>query len=89
MSKKKIYTKKLGSRVAVSARPIKAHKFHVIIGEGQKWNVVADGNVRATKVFPTKLGAIEFAKETADKIEGEVIIHKKTGEIEERLSLAK
>jgi len=89
MSKKRIYTKKLGSRVAVAARPINSRKYHVIIGEDQKWNVVADGNTRATKVFPTRLGAIEFAKKTADRIEGEVIIHKKTGEIEERVSLAK
>lgn len=89
MPKKRIYTKKLGTRVAVSARPQKSSKYHVIIGEGQKWNVVADGNVRATKVFPTRLSAIQFAKATANKIEGEVIIHKKSGEIERRVSLAK
>ena len=89
MSKKRIYTKKLGTRVAVSARPVNSRKYHVITGDGQKWTVVADGNTRPTRVFTTKVGAIEFARETADKIEGEVIIHKKTGEIEERVSLAK
>lgn len=89
MSKKRIYTKKLGTRVAVSARPVNSRKYHVITGDGQKWTVVADGNTRATRVFATKVGAIEFARETADKIEGEIIIHKKTGEIEERVSLAK
>jgi hypothetical protein len=89
MSKKRIYTKKLGTRVAVSARPVNSRKYHVITGDGQKWTVVADGNTRATRVFTTKLMAIEYARETADKIEGEVIIHKKTGEIEERVSLAK
>lgn len=89
MSNKRIYTKKLGTRVAVSARPVNSRKYHVITGDGQKWTVVADGNTRATRVFTTKVSAIEFARETADKIEGEVIIHKKTGEIEERVSLAK
>lgn len=89
MSKKRIYTKKLGTRVAVSARPVNSRKYHVITGDGQKWTVVADGNTKATRVFTTKIRAIEFARETADKIEGEVIIHKKTGEIEERVSLAK
>jgi hypothetical protein len=89
MSKKRIYTKKLGTRVAVSARPVNSRKYHVITGDGQKWTVVADGNTRATRVFTTKLMAVEYARETADKIEGEVIIHKKTGEIEERVSLAK
>lgn len=87
MSKKKIYTKKLGARVAVSARPVNSRKYHVITGDDHKWTVVADGNIRATKVFATKLSAIEFARETADKVKGEVVIHKKTGEIEERLSL--
>ena len=61
----------------------------MITGDGQKWNVVADGRTRATRVFTTKLSAIEFARETANKIQGEVIIHKKTGEIEERVSLAR
>jgi hypothetical protein len=89
MSKKNIYTKKLGTRVAVAARPVNSRKYHVITGDGENWNVVADGNIRATKVFTTKSSAIEFARKTADKIEGEVIIHKKTGEIEERVSLAK
>ena len=75
--------------MAISAKPNNSRKYHVITGDGHKWTVVADGNVRATKVFTTKLRAVEFAKETADKIEGEVIIHKKSGEIEERVSLAK
>ena len=89
MADKKMYTKKLGSRVAVSAKPLKSGRYHVIIGDNQQWNVVADGSKRATKVFPTRLSAIEFAKETAYKAEGEVIIHKKTGEVEDRVSLAK
>jgi|GEM_PF-1783263 len=87
--KVRIYTKKLGSILAVSAKPVNARKYHVIVGDSEKWTVVADGNIRATKVFETKLGAIEFARETANKIEGEVIIHKKSGEIEDRVSLAK
>ncbi|MFN3783829.1 MAG: DUF2188 domain-containing protein [Spirosomataceae bacterium] len=73
VKEKNIY-KKLGIRVAVS---VNSRKYHVITGDGQKWIVVADGNTRATRVFTTKVGAIEFARETADKIEGEVIIHKK------------
>ncbi|HMS68896.1 MAG TPA: DUF2188 domain-containing protein [Saprospiraceae bacterium] len=89
MSSNKIYTKKLGTRVADSARPTISGKYHVISGEEQKWSVVADGNIRATRVFDTQLSAIEYAKETARKIEGEVIIHKKTGEIDQRVSLAK
>jgi hypothetical protein len=87
--KVRIYTKKLGTRVAVSAKPVNTGKYHVIIGTAKKWTVVADGNIRATKVFETKLGAIEFATATANKIQGEVIIHKETGQIENRVFLAK
>lgn len=89
MTKKSIYTKKLGTRVAIAAKPLILRKYHVIVGDGQKWTVVADGNIRPTKVFTTKLHAINFARETANKIEGEVIIHKESGEIEERFSVAK
>lgn len=89
MSKRRMYSKRLGSSVAESARPVKSRKFHVVTGEGEKWSVVADGNSRATKVFSTKGGAIRFAKEIAVKISGEVIIHKYSGEVEERVSLAK
>lgn len=87
-SSKRIYTKKLGAKIAVSARPANVRKYHVIIGDEEKWTVVADGNVRATKVFDSKNRAIDFARLNADKIKGEVVIHKRTGEIEERFSLA-
>lgn len=86
-SNKRIYTKKLGAKIAISAKPAHAKKYHVIIGDEEKWTVVADGNVRATKVFDTKNSAIDFARINADKIKGEVVIHKRTGEIEERVSL--
>ena len=33
--------------------------------------------------------AVEFAKKTANRFNGEVVIHKRTGEIENRVSLAK
>lgn len=89
MNSKRIYTKKLGARVAISAKAINPRKYHVINGDGQKWTVVADGNTRATRVFTTKLKAIEFARLTAKKIDGEVIIHDLTGGIEERVSLVK
>jgi hypothetical protein len=85
----RIYTRKLGSRVAVFAKPVNTGKFHIIMGTAERWAVVADGKTKATKVFETKLGAIEFATEIATEIEGEVIIHKESGQIENRVSLAK
>lgn len=89
MSEKRMYTKKLGNRVALAARPLKSRKFHVIVGLGHKWTVVADGNIKATKVFNSRLSAIRFAKEIAHKVEGEVVIHNTNGQIDKRVSLVK
>lgn len=86
---RKLYTKELGRKVAVSARPVKSRKFHVIVGDDRHWAVVADGNSRPTRVFASQLSAIDFAKESASRINGEVIIHKTSGEVEKRVSLAK
>ena len=86
---KKIYTKELGASVGLAAKTNNPRKYHVILGEGKNWAVVADGKIRAIKVFSSRLGAINFAKETASKIKGEVVIHKETGEIEDRVSLHK
>ena len=83
-----IYNKKLGTKIANSARPKKPGKYHIIVASNGRWMVVADGNVKATKVFNTKKMALEFAKTVTYKMKGEIIIHDKTGEIEERVSLA-
>lgn len=88
MKNKNLYTKKLGLRVALSARPANSGKLHVIVSEGQKWSIVADGNIRASKTFANKSEAVRYAKQWADRIKGEVIIHNKDGGIEERVLLA-
>ena len=89
MANKKFYTKKLGRRVATNARRIDSNRYHVILSDGQKWAVVADGNVKASRVFPDQLKAINFAREAATKLNGEVVVHKRTGEIEDLVSFAK
>ncbi len=82
---KNIYTKKLGARVASSARLDTTKKYHVVSGPDQKWTVVADGKVRATRVFDTKSEAVEYAVKLADKVNGGVVIHSDMGEVEERI----
>ena len=86
MARKRFYTKELGKKVATGARIAKSSKYHVVLSDGERWAVVADGNTRATKVFSSQTTAIDFAKEYATKMKGEVIIHKKTGEIEDSVS---
>lgn len=85
---KSLYTKELGALVAASAKPAHPSRYHVMLGIGRKWSVVLQGNIRATRVFNTKPEAVEFAKECAKKIEGEVVVHKTTGDVDEWLSLA-
>lgn len=86
MLSKKMYTKKLGSEVAALAKVSVAGKYHVILGDNNTWMVVANGNLRATRVFSSRTEAIEFAKKSASKKSGEVVIHKRSGDVEDRIS---
>lgn len=88
MANKKIYSKRLGKRVATNAKPIDSHRLHVVLSDGQRWAVVADGNTRASRVFPDQIRAVQFAKDAATRLNGEVVVHKKTGEIEDLVSFA-
>lgn len=88
MAKKSIYTKKLGGIVARAAQPTSTGKYHVISGQSQKWTVVSEGRVRPVKVFATQRAAVNFAKRTASKITGVVIVHGKTGQIRDTISYA-
>jgi transcriptional regulator of met regulon len=89
MARKLIYTKKLGGIVARSAQVLNSGRYHVISGEAQKWVVVPEGSIRVVKVFPTQRQAVNFAKQTASKRTGEVIIHARTGQIKDTISFAK
>ena len=81
-----MYTKKLGDRVASSAHSVNTGRYHVITGESTKWTVVPEGSTRALKAFSTRDQAINFAKESAFKKTGEVIIHLETGQIADTIS---
>lgn len=89
MAKRSLYTKKLGNDVAKSARPSNPIRYHVISGDSKKWTVVPEGSIRAVKAFSTQRQAITFAKHTAVKKSGEVIIHGKTGQIIDLVSFKK
>lgn len=88
MVKKLFYTKELGIEVAKSARPLHPSKYHVIIGVLKGWTVVREGSIRG-KAFITQTQAVEFAKKTAKKANGEVIIHSKSGQIGDLISFKK
>ncbi|MEO6820199.1 MAG: DUF2188 domain-containing protein [Ginsengibacter sp.] len=89
MAKKSLYTKKLGDAVASNAQPARRGRYHVISGDAQKWTVVPEGSIRALKAFLTQEEAITYAKESAEKKTGEVIIHQRTGQVRDRISFAK
>ncbi len=89
METKKFYTKALGKKVAANAKYADSKRYHVISSESEKWAVVADGSTRASKIFTTKQGAIKFAEENATQLNGEVVVHSKTGGIDHMVSFAK
>ncbi len=89
MAKKSLYTKKLGAQVASRAQDVNAGRYHVISGESKKWTVVPAGSVRPVKSFSSQKDAVDFAKQTALKETGEVIVHAKTGKIRDTISYAK
>jgi hypothetical protein len=89
MAEKSLYTKRLGAAVASRARNGSSGRYHVISGEARKWSVVSEGSVRPFRAFDTKKEAVNFAKKTASKKTGEVIVHAKTGQIRDMISYAK
>lgn len=89
MQRKKIYTKRLGQKVAAGASFADPHRYHIIRSDGQRWAVVANGHKRALRIFSNQEQAKCFAKETAIKSNGKVVVHKTTGEIEEVVSFDK
>ena len=89
MARKSLYTKRLGAVVASKAQSATTGRYHVISGDTKKWSVVSEGSVRAVKAFDSKKDAVNFAKKTASKKTGEVIVHAKTGQIRDMISYAK
>ncbi len=86
---KSLYTKRLGAVVASRAQNATSGRYHVISGEARRWSVVSEGSVRAVRAFDSKKDAVSFAKKTALKKTGEVIVHAKTGQIRDMISYAK
>ncbi len=89
MAKKGFYTRKLGAEVASRAQKSQTGRYHVISGESQKWAVVSEGSIRPTRSFNTQKDAVDFAKRSASRKSGEVIIHGRTGQIRNMTSYAK
>ena len=59
----------------------KINRWHVIPNKGG-WVVRRNRAARATKQFDSKAAAVERARSMAQKVTGEIIIHRKDGRIE-------
>ncbi len=57
-----------------------------ITPRGNQWSVTGAGNSRATAVVSTQREAINIAKPIASNQSGDVIIHRRNGQIRERNS---
>jgi Uncharacterized protein conserved in bacteria (DUF2188) len=89
MAKKSIYTRALGIAVARSAQSASAGTYHVISGVTDNWVVVPKGSWHAVRAFSTKKDAVVFAKQTAARKKGAVIVHERTGQISNRFTFEK
>jgi hypothetical protein len=89
MARKSLYTKRLGIDVAGGARPLYPIRYHVISRTTNGWAVVPEGSVRGLKAFSTQRQAVTFARQTASRKNGEVVIHAKTGQIRDLVSFKK
>lgn len=64
-----------------------ANIYHVSQNKDEKsarykeWRVRKQGSQKTIKYFQTQKEAIEFAEQLAEKAEGSIVIHKKTGEM--------
>ncbi len=88
MANKSLYTKALGRIVATGAKSVHSGRYHVISGIPEKWVVVPDGSVNAVKAFSTQRAAVAFAKQTAARKTGEVVVHQRTGLIRDTFTFA-
>jgi len=60
-----------------------------ITGERGNWRGVREGGERATFTAPTKQAAIEKGRAQAQKEQGQLIIHKTDGKIQEERTYGK
>ena len=88
-SKKAVYTKSLGRKVASSARPVSISKIHVIRGPSNTWSVVVEGSLISIKSALEKRAALSLAKKEAkNKSARLVVVHDKYGNVAERIKVS-
>ncbi len=56
---------------------------HVIPSQPHEWSVRSSGSTRATKKFPTKREAVNFALAKARRDHSEMFVHRLDGTVEE------
>ncbi|WP_051599930.1 DUF2188 domain-containing protein [Mycoplasma elephantis] len=61
------------------------NSYHVLLKDG-KWQIKGTKSVKAVKTFDTKLEAVSYVKTLSKNQNSGVLIHKKTGEIQEGFS---
>lgn len=90
MERKSIYTRKLGAAIAHGAKKPATETVHIISTKINKWAIVKDGSVDVIKAFPTKNGAILYAKKAAKTGSvNKIIIHDKNGTIDDTFTVSR
>jgi hypothetical protein len=89
MAKAVKYSKKLGLKVAKSAKISgRPKRYHIISSfNNPGWNVVNEGAVKSLRGFRTKREAISYARKSSNESISEVVVHGKDGRIQNVISL--
>lgn len=81
MSRRPIYTERLGNLLVSNAKKSNNLNYHIISSYSGKWPVVRAGSSRASRNFSTQKQAATYAKRVASKGGGEIVIHDVNGGI--------
>ncbi|MEO6133160.1 MAG: DUF2188 domain-containing protein [Saprospiraceae bacterium] len=86
---KAYYTKALGRKVALGARPNEVSKIHVISGPSNTWSVVAEGSVVSERSSLNKRSALSYARKSATRKAAKfIVIHDKNGDVAKRIKVS-
>ena len=61
---------------------------HITHNHNGGWKVIGEGNLKPTKILPTKIDAINYVRNIAKNQKSELIIHGLNGKIQDKDSYA-
>lgn len=88
MPDKQYYTEALGRALQKAAKTVNPYSYHVITGVNNSWQVVKEGNKRATRVFLKQHSAIDYARRILKGKNGQIFVHTGDGGLQSIINAA-